>query len=203
MNSMNIKNTNWNKYYQAISGREASSLLMDAIFRYPFNIAVERIAIDLGCGEGTDSIALLNQGWKVLAIDAEKAGIDQLIAKVSEKENNNLECIISKFENVVLPTADMVHGRFSLPLCHPDHFDEFWEKIVRSIKSNGRFVGHFFGPNDSWASNNIHMTFHSIEQVKNLFTEFEIEYFVEKDEEGFSTNGQKHWHFFEVIARKK
>ena len=39
---------------------------------------VERVlfAVDLGCGSGADTIALLKRRWRVLAIDGEAEAID-------------------------------------------------------------------------------------------------------------------------------
>ena len=37
-----------------------------------------RLAVDLGCGEGTDALALLDRGWSVLAVDIEPAGLASL-----------------------------------------------------------------------------------------------------------------------------
>lgn len=47
------------------------------------------------------------------------------------------------------------------------------------------------------------MTFLSLEQVKALFRgSFEIETLRETEEDGEASTGLKHWHVFEVIARK-
>jgi len=72
---------------------------------------------------------------------------------------------------------------------------------VDNIIPGGRFAGHLFGVNDTWASNE-DMTFFSLDQARNLFSGFEVEYFREEDEDGESTIGPKHWHVFYVIAKK-
>ena len=41
-----------------------------------------RMAIDLGCGDGTDTLALLDRGWSVLAVDIEPAGLALLRARI-------------------------------------------------------------------------------------------------------------------------
>ena len=67
---------------------------------------------------------------------------------------------------------------------------------------DGRFAGNFFGLNDSWAGNK-EMTFHSAEEVRKLFRNFEIEVFDERDEDGSTASGEeKHWHVYSVIAKK-
>ena len=47
------------------------------------------------------------------------------------------------------------------------------------------------------------MTFHTAGQVQALLADFEIEWLVEKEyEEERPGGGWKHWHLFEVVARK-
>ena len=109
---------------------------------------------------------------------------------------------MSKFEDAILSTAELVHASLSLPFCPPEHFDVFWAKIVESVKSGGLFAGQLFGVRDSWATQS-RMTFHTEEQVRKMLEEFKIEYFHERDEDGEAVSGPKHWHVFTVIARKK
>ncbi|MCL6271379.1 hypothetical protein M3P05_15770 [Sansalvadorimonas sp. 2012CJ34-2] len=60
------------------------------------------------------------------------------------------------------------------------------------------------GLNDSWAQKSIHTTNPMArDQVANLFDQFEIIRFRERDEEGTTALGvQKQWHTYSVIARK-
>ena len=46
------------------------------------------------------------------------------------------------------------------------------------------------------------MTFHTEDAARALFDGFEVESFVEEDEDGESFDGPKHWHVFHVIARR-
>jgi hypothetical protein len=46
------------------------------------------------------------------------------------------------------------------------------------------------------------MTFHRLETVKTLLHGFVLEHFQEVDEAGQALSGPKHWHVFNVIARK-
>ena len=68
----------------------------------------------------------------------------------------------------------------------------------------GYFVGNFFGLKDSWVSIKKNMVFLSREQVLNLFNEFEIIEFHENEkDEKTALEKIKHWHIFDVIAKKK
>lgn len=195
---MSEENT-WENYYQKIKGRAPRQLLLDALENFPSGLA--RRAIDLGCGDGTESALLLERGWTVLAIDGEPAAIQQLLGKVPAEHQIRLQTEVAKFKEVVLPPADLIHASLSIPFCEPEHFDALWQKIVNAIQPGGRFAGQFFGVRDSWA-NEPDMTFHTEEQVRAMLQPFEIESFHEMDEDGNAVSGPKHWHVFTVIARK-
>jgi trans-aconitate methyltransferase len=200
---MTLEAVNWEEYYQKIQGRAPRSLLINALARFrPDPSQIARKAIDLGCGDGTETARLLKRGWNVLAIDGQHTAITRLAAKIPKEHQARLQTQVAKFENVVLSPVDLILACLSIPFCEPEHFDRLWDKIVNSIMTDGRFAGQFFGVRDSWAVNT-DMTFHTDEQVRALLEEFEIESFHEQDEEGHATSGPKHWHVFTVVARKR
>jgi tellurite methyltransferase len=189
----------WENYYEKIKGRAPRQLLLDVLEKFPPDASLH--AIDLGCGDGTESAALLDRGWHVLAIDGEPTAIQHLLAKVPAEDKIRLQTQIAKFEDVTLAPADLVHASLSIPFCKPQYFHALWGKIVAALKPGGRFAGQFFGLRDSWA-NEPDMTFHTEDQVREMLEHFEIESFHEMDEDGNAVSGPKHWHVFTVIARK-
>jgi len=191
--------TKWDEYYQKTQGRAPRQLLLDGLEKFPTGESLH--AIDLGCGDGTETIELFSRGWHVLAVDRAEVAIKRLTGKIPQEAQSRLKTEVAKFEEITLPQTDLIYASFSIPFCHPSHFLELWEKITNALSSGGRFAGQFFGVRDSWA-NQPDMTFHTEEQVRTLFAGFEIEYFHEEDEDGQSASGLKHWHVFTVIARK-
>ena len=189
----------WDEYYEKMKEREPRQLLLDVLEKYPTGDLLH--AIDLGCGEGSETVVLLARGWHVLAIDGDAGGIKRVIEQAPDGSQNRLQTQVSQFEDVSLPTVDLIHASYSLPFCEPDHFSTLWDKITNAVKSGGRFAGQFFGVNDTWA-NREDMMFHTEEQVRSMFTDFEIESLHEQDEDGEATTGPKHWHVFTVIAKK-
>jgi trans-aconitate methyltransferase len=196
---MTLEEVNWDEYYQKIRGRAPRQLLLDALEKFPTDSALH--AIDLGCGDGTETALLLSRGWNVLAVDGESAGIKRLMDKVSQGAQVHLQTQVAKFEEVSLPSADLIHASYSIPFCHPNHFPVLWEKITNALNPGGRFAGRFFGVRDSWADSK-DMTFHTEEQVRAMIEKFETEYFHEEDADGQAASGPKHWHVFTVIIRK-
>lgn len=199
---MNQDAFQWEVYYEKMSGREPRPLTRDVVARFAQEPSEHpRHAIDLGCGEGTETAYLLAKGWQVLAIDKEPAAFEHLRTKIPAEAQDRLQTQVASFETAVLSPADLIHASYSVPFCHPHHFDALWSQIVQNINPGGRFVGQLFGVNDTWASRT-DMTFFTAEQTRALFTGFEIEHFHEEDTDGQSTIGPKHWHVFDVIARK-
>jgi tellurite methyltransferase len=192
----------WTNYYKAITGRAPRPLLLEVMARFQKEENTSLQAIDLGCGDGTETLALLEAGWKVLAIDKEVEAIARVREKVPSHFGKQLETRVAAFETVTLPIADLVYAGFSIPFCSPAHFAGLWNKLDGSLRNGGRFAGQLFGNRDSWA---IHpeMTFHSLEEVQNLFAAFDIETFTEVEDDRLTALGElKHWHVYTIIAKR-
>ena len=128
----------WAAYYAAGSGRGARPLLLDALARFAPHLpdALPRLAVDLGCGDGTETLALLQQGWRVLAIDQEPAALQLVETKVRGAMGTRLETRVAPFENLVLPAADLIYAGYSLPFCAPAHFAALWDTIITALPGN-------------------------------------------------------------------
>ena len=192
-------------YYNAVAGRPPRDTLVAALASFDSESSTKesRFAVDLGCGEGRDTVELLRRGWQVLAIDSQPEAIHRLLSR-PDINPQLLETQIIRFEKVILPeSVDLVNASFALPFCPPEHFPSLWEKIVLSLGADGRFCGQLIGDRDSLA---IHasMNHHSREQIEVLLQPFEVEMLNEEDHPGKTALGEeKHWHIFHIVARKK
>ena len=69
---------------------------------------------------------------------------------------------------------------------------------------DGYFVGNFFGKNDEWNNEKSELTFLDKKDVEKLFNKFEILKFEEEEKDARTGLGIiKHWHTYNIIARKK
>ena len=201
-------NEDWAKHYQYYGQKEIppSAVLQKALelFAQEKLPPKEPLAIDLGCGTGIDTLALLMNGWNVLAIDQERSALQQLTDSIPTFRKEALTTQCSTFENLTgLPACHLVNASFSLPFCRPDRFDDLWTLLVNCLLPNGRFSGHFFGIDDSW-SGRPNMTFHDSHGVERLFSGFELEVIKEVNKPGKTVSGEtKHWHVFHVVAQKR
>lgn len=197
---------NWPSYYQAVAGRPPRDTLLTALECFETEQPDSKtpcFAVDLGCGEGRDTIELLNRGWRVLAIDSHPQGISRLLSRPDLQHRDRLETRLAPFQEASWPDADLVNASFSLPFCQPSFFPVVWERIVRSLRPGGRFAGQLFGDRDEWATITTN-THHTHAEAEALFQLFEIERFDEVEQDGQTALGkQKHWHLFHIVAHKR
>jgi SAM-dependent methyltransferase len=160
-----------------------------------------RTAVDLGCGSGTDALALLERGWSVTAVDRDEAALGLLRERVPGASAGQVTIECAGFADVALPPAGLVHAGFSLPFCAPDDFAAVWKVIREALLPGGVFAGQLFGPHDSWAGSP-RMSFHSLEQVGELLDGAEVLHLKESEWDGEAASGAKHWHVFDVLFRQ-
>ncbi|MDP9298197.1 MAG: class I SAM-dependent methyltransferase [Actinomycetota bacterium] len=188
----------WSAYYDAVEEREPREFLTEALGM----VTAVGSAVDLGCGDGTETAELLRRGWRVLAIDAEADAIRRLRGRVAPADAARLETRTARFEDLgPLPGVDLVHAEWSLPFCSPASFPALWASVVGALHAGGVFAGQFFGDRDSWASEP-DMTFHTEAQARELLSPLETLALREEENDDTDALGNpKHWHVFHVIAR--
>jgi hypothetical protein len=112
-----------------------------------------RIAVDLGCGEGTEALALLDRGWSVRSwpwtssLPRSTCSGHGSLRPCAER----ITIVCGSFAEVSLPRAELVHAGFSLPFCPPRQFPVVWRRLCHALVPGGIFAGQLFGTHDSWA----------------------------------------------------
>lgn len=200
-----MEQSSWNLHFDAVAKKTLAPAATLAFALEQFNkeqiTSGQKKAIDLGFGNGIDSIALLSNGWQLTAIDKEQAAIEKLKQLVGDEAAKRIDIRHQPFEEAILPPVLLINATFSLPFCPPKHFSMLWKNILTALQHGGRFAGHFFGMEDSWSARE-DMTFHSLNGLQELFTGFSIEQMEETKREGKTIGGAiKHWHVFHVVAQ--
>lgn len=189
----------WKSYYDAVKNRPPRKTILTALsaFNSP------GIAIDLGCGDGRDTVEILRQNWAVLAIDKEPDAITRLLARPNINTLQLTTQVVS-FEDLQLTQGvDLINASFSLPFCSADAFPSLWNQIYDSLVPGGRFSGHLFGNRDSWGNTDLINTF-TLPQVKTLLKPYAIELLEEEEHPGTTPLGEeRYWHVFHIVVRKK
>jgi SAM-dependent methyltransferase len=191
--------TDWAAYYAWTTGREPRPLLLLACER--LGAGAGRTAIDLGCGAGIDTLALLQRGWSVVAIDREQSALNLLRSRVPAGSPSQIRIVHASYAEAVLPRAHLIHAGYSLPFCDPSHFPALWTRLRGALAPGGIFAGQLFGIRDSWAGDP-GMTFQDLGEVRNLLGGLEILQLRETERDGDASTGPKHWHIYDILARE-
>jgi len=210
-----IKPGDWSAYFDVVRGQPARETLMRALDLFDRERPIDArnvdggpvpLAVDLACGSGRDTVELLRRGWRVIAIDADQTGLDELAKAVPPEARSRLELVRATLEGGRWPQCDLLNASFAIPHVAPPDFPPLWERIVCSIRARGRFAGQFFGVHDDWTRINdgIARTFHTRAEVEEMLRPFEVEFLDEVDRPGKDSFGNpKHWHVFHVVARRR
>ena len=128
-------NGEYDKYYQTehLFGEPYPELMA-----FYSSIQVKGKLLDLGCGQGRDSIALAKLGYEVTGIDHSKVGIEQL-NRIAEKENLPLKGIIgdiyeySNFDEYEFLLLDSI---FHFGKRERSKESKFIKKVIEKSKPN-------------------------------------------------------------------
>lgn len=199
----------WPAYYDAVAGFPPRDTLLRAADEFDKTPAPPgaRLAIDLGCGHGRDSLELLRRGWRVIAIDSHPDGLARLRASTPPEFAGRLQSLQARYEDAEWPACHLVNASVSIPHCTPTDFPALWAKITASILPGGRFAGQLFGIRDEWATkpgDGVTRTYHSRQEVEAMLAGFEPEFLDEVERPGKTAAGEpKYWHIFHIVARKR
>ena len=193
-----------NNYYDATEDRNIRPDLQQAL-----GLVIEpKLAIDCGCGAGSDIAHLLANGFVVHAFDIESESISRCRNRF--RDETNLFLSHDGFITFSYPPASLVLADASLFFCPPGEFNEVWDKINNALVPGGIFVGSFLGPRDTMAD-----PCHQRDafwpdvlvlteaRLRPRFNAFEIISWTEHEIDGKTATGAPHhWHIFSVVAVK-
>jgi trans-aconitate methyltransferase len=190
--------SDWDGYYAWVAGREPRPLLTRALEHYG-EVAPHAVAVDIGCGDGVETGALLAAGFAVTAIDATEGAIEAL--RGLPEAGDRLTPMLAAMQDADIPSADLVYAGYALPFCPSQAFDDLWSRIRSALRPGGLLACDLFGDRDQWASAP-EMTFVTRERVQALTAGLDVRSLHEIEEDGMSYSGAKHWHTFQVVARQ-
>lgn len=183
----------WSEYQAKTYRNDVCKLLIDFLNTYKV-----KTAVDLGCGAGNETVYMLKKGINVTAVD-KQLNSKFILNRINKEETTRVKFIEEDFQNLDIPSAQLVTAFFSIPFCHPDKFDNLWNRIYNSLEINGYFVGQLFGNRDAWNENN-HINTFTIKQIKEYLKKYKI---ITLDEvEYIRKSDNKKWHYYNIIAQK-
>lgn len=195
----------WEEYYKKTGARPPRETLLFALDKFeaerPDN-EQPLCAIDLGCGNGRDTVELLRRGWQVFAVDAEQSAINGLRARDEVGDNVLLETTTSRFETIELPESELINSSFALPLVSPQDFPDLWDRMLMALAPGGRISCQLYGNRDSWVGRT-GMTFFTHSAIDALVYPLNVEYFREEEDYSTTPRGEKkHWHIYHMVVQR-
>lgn len=196
----------WSRYYAVTAERPAWETVRFAIERFAAEDERShqaRFAVDLGCGAGRDTRELLRRGWRVLAIDRERAAIAALRSAVVEgAETAALDTRVADLARVDIPRCDLVNASLSLPFLETRAYWRAWDSIIAALPAGGRVAAMLFGDRDS-SADDPSMTCPPPEAIRSRLTAFDMEHWVDLEEDTQTALGEPHhFHRVELVARR-
>lgn len=191
----------WIEYYRRNAGRAPRRLLTDAV---SFT-SEPGLALDLGSGDGTETLWLLERDWSVFAVDREPAAVALLKDHVTTNSTHQLRVEQADLATFHVPAADLILAGNTLPFLTRHQFHNTWGRLREALPPRGILAVNLFGNHDSWASGDSQvqgMSFHTHQDVNTLLDGLEILQLEEHEFDGGSGRGTKHWHRFDIIAKK-
>ena len=193
------------EYYAATENSETREDLIYAARIAP----APKVAIDCGCGAGSDIAYLSALGFSVHGFDIEQAAI----AMCRERFAGDEDVFLSQasFQSFDFFTASLIVADASLFFCKESEFDAVWHNIDSSLSAGAVFSGSFLGPEDSMATagndqqnlwpNRLVL---NEQQVRARLVNYEVHRFKEHKFSGTTPHRVAHdWHIFSVVAVKK
>jgi trans-aconitate methyltransferase len=196
-----MPDVDWAAYYRYTLGRGPRALFARAMEAWRATGRPPGQAIEVGFGDGTETLALLADGWRVLAIDAQDAAAEVLGSRVPDPHRSRLAVAVASAETVVLPPADLVYSGFSLPYIGPERFALAWPRLVNALAPGGLIVVNLFGDRDEDAGEP-ETVFLERAAVERLLDGLEVLALDEREEDGGSFCGPKRWHTFDLVAQR-
>jgi tellurite methyltransferase len=184
-------------YYDQTKFREPSNSLQKAVTLLNAN---QNVALDFGCGAGSETRFLIKNGFSVTAVDGNNKA-EQYVKNLPHADQ--VVFIHSNFETFQFDKYNLINSARSLSFIDKAKFDDVIKRLKLSLTPQGLFVGELYGVNDQWNKPNETMTFVDRSMVDSILGDLEVMNLEENEFDGQLANGKpKHWHTFTFLAKK-
>lgn len=203
----------WNKYYRIDENRGGAPEVPSSFAQWILpQLEKQKSILDLGCGNGRDSLFFNDNGMNVTAIDASSTAIEDL-----KRKKDNIYFICDDFvcsSMIFADQYDYCYSRFSLHAINEKQEEEVLRNVFRVLKKGGKFFietrsvnDEIYGKGkkvgkDSYFYNGHFRRFirkeQLIKRLKNVG--FAIDY--DEEERGFAPYGGSNPYIIRIIASK-
>ncbi|KWX65808.1 bifunctional 2-polyprenyl-6-hydroxyphenol methylase/3-demethylubiquinol 3-O-methyltransferase UbiG [Mycobacterium sp. NAZ190054] len=113
-------------------------------------------ALDLGCGEGGDTVWLAEQGWQVVGVDISDTALGRAAAEVAKRGLTQRVQLVQMNLSETFPpgTFDLVSAQFLQSLVHLDR-ERIFAAAARAVAPGGLLVVVDHGAAPPWAPQHV------------------------------------------------
>lgn len=130
----------WNTYYKKGLAPKGPSCFAKVIGRY---LEKDKQILELGCGNGRDSLFFSKLGLRVTSIDASDVVIDKLQKYIRDANIKNIWFLCDDFVNSSLMKTqqyDYIYSRFTLHSINAKQQGELFHNVKNALKKGGIFL---------------------------------------------------------------
>jgi len=138
--------------------------------------------LDLGCGQGIDSLFLSKNGFLITAIDSSNVAINQIKIKKDEFKLDNLELICGDINdfNIEKNKYQVIICRNVLNFLDKDKALKILKSLQDNIQKGSYIITEVFTKNDpSFLSDNKFTNYFEEQELLNIFSGYKIFYYLE------------------------
>ena len=129
----------WNEYYSSLTTQNAISEPSNFAISISGQLERNKSILDVGCGNGRDSLHFMNLGLNVTGIDASDKTIEKL--RKIQQENKFINFICGDFvnnEEIYSRKYDYIYSRFTLHAITSQQQNEFLKNTTNILVPNGK-----------------------------------------------------------------
>jgi len=171
----------YNKIYSSfnVSEEVKSSQILSLVWK---NFPPDSNILDLGCGQGGDSLFLAKNKFLVTAIDSSEVAVKQIKIKKDEFKLDNLELVCGDIRNF-----DIEEDKYQVIICrnvlnflNKDEVLKMLHSLQDNIQKGGYIIIEVFTKNDpSFISENKFSSYFDEQELLNYFSGYKIIYYLE------------------------
>lgn len=191
----------WAAYYRYTLGREPRPLFVRGMEAMAAAGVEPGTAVEVGFGDGTEVLRLLDAGWRVHAIDSAPAAAEVLEPRVPPEARGRLTTVTASADEAELPPFDLLYSAYVLTYLPPPAFMRLWALARERLRPGGHLVVNIFGDRHAWAAEP-DCTYLDRAAIDGLLEGLEVVELGETDEDGDSFVGPTHWHVWDIVARR-
>ena len=124
----------WDTKWQALGNQEVNTFAIDIFENYLDKSQKDISILDLGCGNGADTLYFHDKGFKdITALDFSPYGINKI------KEKVNIKTILEDMESAEFPknTFNVIYAHLSLHYFEDELTKELFQKAYSWLKEDG------------------------------------------------------------------